>query len=476
VIKAVLIDREGKELAVARQRVPVTRPCPDHAEQDMTAVWEAVVRAASEITPQSLDDVEGVVTTAQGDGCWLVDAAGRPVGPAILWNDGRAHEIVENWRRTGLLDDAFRRSGSLSYPGLANAILRWLGEHDPERLQRSRWMLSCNGWLYLQLTGNISADLSDASNPFCDVVTRQYSPELLRLHGVEQHARLLPQFPSAQMPVAALSRPAAEALGVDAGLPVVMAPYDIVTTAIGSGCTTAGQGCLILGTTICPEVITTDSGRDGEPAGTTIALNEASLYLRAMPTLTGCEALDWAAATLRAEDLDDLSRMAAASMPGARGVLCLPYLSPAGERSPFLAPSARASLLGLSLTHTREDVARAVFEGLTFMIRDCFAVASSAPLARVTVCGGGSRSAFWCQLIADVCGCEVLRPDSTEIGARGAFFSALYATGRAGSLADVVEPYGFDGEVYRPASDEANTYADLFGKFVKFRQVVAATW
>ena len=476
VIKAVLIDGEGKELAVARQRVPVARPFADHAEQDMAAVWDAVVRAANEITRQSIDEVEGVVTTAQGDGCWLMDGAGNPVGPAILWNDGRAHEVVENWRHAGVIDSAFRHSSSVAYPGLANAILRWLEQHDPDRLQRARWMLSCNGWLYLRLTEEISADLSDASNPFCDVVTRQYSPELLRLYGVEQQARLLPEFPPAHMPVTALCRPAAEALGVRAGIPAVMAPYDIVSTAIGSGCTTAGQGCLILGTTICPEVITTDSGRDGVPAGTTIALNEAGLYLRAMPTLTGCEALDWAAGTLQCEDLDDLSRMAGTSVPGAHGVVCLPYLSPAGERSPFLAPSARASLLGLSLTHTREDVARAVFEGLTFMIRDCFAAASSEALARVTVCGGGSRSPFWCQLIADVCGCEVLRPYSNEIGARGAFFSALYAIGSRASLADVVQGCGVDGEVYRPALDQAGTYGNLFAKFLKLRETVAATW
>src|SRR5437588_506274 len=148
VVKAVLIDGEGKELSVARQRVPVARPFADHAEQDMPAVWEAVVRAANEITGQSGAELEGVVTTAQGDGCWLIDAEGRPVGPAILWNDGRAHELVEKWRRACVLDSAFRHSGSLAYPGLANAILHWLQEHDPDRLERTRWMLSCNGWLY----------------------------------------------------------------------------------------------------------------------------------------------------------------------------------------------------------------------------------------------------------------------------------------------------------------------------------------
>ena len=166
-----------------------------------------------------------------------------------------------------------------------------------------------------------------------------------------------------------------------------------------------------------------------------------------------------------------------ASVPGAHGVACLPYLSPAGERSPFLAPSARASLLGLSLTHTREDVARAIFEGLSFMIRDCFAAASAAPLARVVVCGGGSRSEFWCQLIADVCGCEVLRPYSSEIGARGAFFSALRATGRAASLADVVQRCGVDGRTVCRRTGTACTSIEACSiNSLRLREAVAVTW
>ncbi|NUQ29762.1 MAG: carbohydrate kinase [Acidobacteriaceae bacterium] len=475
-IKAVLLDDAGGELAVARQSVSITRPHPNHAEQDMAAVWDAVVKVATEITRQSLAEVEGMVTTAQGDGCWLVDDAGHPVGPAILWNDGRAHEVIESWRREGVIDAAFRRSGSIAYPGLANAVWRWLEEHDPDRLSRARWLLSCNGWLYLQLTGEVSADLSDASNPFCDIVERAYSPELLQLYGVEQLRHLLPEISSRQTPVAALRPSVADMLGVSAGIPVVMAPYDIVTTAMGSGCIKAGDGCVILGTTICPEVITTNSGRDGSPAGTTIALNDPALYLRAMPTLTGCEALDWATTLLQIDDLDHLSSMAEASVAGAHGVVCLPYLSPAGERSPFLAPSACATLHRLSLTHTRGDVARAIFEGLSFVVRDCFMAASAAPLARVAACGGGSRSEFWCQLIADVCECKVLRPYGSEIGVRGAFFSALCATGQATSMENAVLRYGVDGQLYLPAPGQSSAYRSLFANFVKLRQTLAGTW
>ena len=113
-IKAVLLDENGRELATARKNVPIARPQPNQAEQDMHAVWEATVCAAREITTQATTEIEGVVTTAQGDGCWLVDEAYCPVGPAILWNDGRAHQVTEHWQRDGVTDAAFRLSGSVA--------------------------------------------------------------------------------------------------------------------------------------------------------------------------------------------------------------------------------------------------------------------------------------------------------------------------------------------------------------------------
>ncbi len=475
VIKAVLLDAAGKELAVSRQSIAVSRPEPGHAEQDMDAVWKAVVSVGRAVAAESTEEIEGIVTTAQGDGCWLVDAAANPVGPAILWNDGRAHEIVESWRARGVIEQAFGLSGSVAYPGLANAIWSWLKTHDPDRLARARWLLSCNGWLHTKLTAQIAADLSDASNPFCDVAARSYSPELLRLYGLEEQARLLPEL-SRSTPVGELHDEAAEAMGLRAGMPIVMAPYDIVAMALGCGCFSAGQGCVILGTTICPEEITLNAQRNGPPAGTTIALDREGLYLRAMPTLTGCEALDWGAAMLRAERLEDLSRMAARAPAGANGVVCLPYLSPAGERAPFLAPAARASFLQLSHTHSRDDMARALFEGLTFVIRECFAAASASPLKRIWVCGGGSRSELWRQLIADVCRCEVLHPHASELGARGALFVALTAVGAASSWQEAAQRCVVHEDVYAPEEKRSARYDDLFERFLKLRNALAETW
>ena len=481
VIKAVLFDHSGAELGAARESVVVSRTLPGYAEQDMDAVWGAVLTATEAVLGRGEVEraaVEGIVCTAQGDGAWLVDANGRPTGPAVLWNDGRAAEIVERWRTGGALDAGFRLSGSVTYPGLPNAIWRWLAVHAPERLERARWSLTCNGWLHLRLTGDVRADISDASNPFFDVRARGYSAELLRLFQAEPQAHLLP--PVSELPRGSLLTEVAALLGLRPEIPVLMAPYDIAATATGCGSVEAGEGCLILGTTICAEVIVRDPELGRAPAGTTLALLPGAagerLYLRAMPTLTGCEALDWTASALRIASLYDLSALAEDATWGAANLVFLPYLSPAGERSPFLAPAARGSLHGLSLEHGRAEIARAVFEGLSFVICDCLAAATVIAPRRLTVCGGGSRSDLWCQLIADICGCEVLRPEASETGARGAFFYALVATGAASSLKDAVARCPILTRSFVPDPESQERYDALFRRFLRIREQVAPVW
>src|SRR5512147_1536125 len=121
VIKAVAFGDDGSELAVERKANEVLRPLPGFSEQDMNGTWNAVLAAVDAVKKQIVEPIRGIATTAQGDGCWLVDKNGSPVRNAILWNDGRAAEIVQKWEEDGILEQAFPISGSLSYPGLLNA-------------------------------------------------------------------------------------------------------------------------------------------------------------------------------------------------------------------------------------------------------------------------------------------------------------------------------------------------------------------
>src|SRR5581483_10152289 len=167
-VKAVAFEDDGTELAVVRRAVPIARPQPGWSEQDMHAVWRAVEETICEVVQRVGPDVRFLSLTAQGDGCWLIDDAGEPVGPAILWNDGRAAAFVEQWYRDGTLEQAFRLNGTVVFPGSQAAILRWLDEHDPQRIKRAKMAFYCKDWLALKLTGVAATDESDASFPFFD--------------------------------------------------------------------------------------------------------------------------------------------------------------------------------------------------------------------------------------------------------------------------------------------------------------------
>ncbi|MFI7703518.1 FGGY family carbohydrate kinase [Nonomuraea sp. NPDC049480] len=470
VIKAVVYDAAGAESAVARRETVVSRPAPGHAEQDMGAVWDAVAATVREVAAPA-DRVDFVAVTAQGDGCWLVGAAGEPTGPAILWNDARAAAAVDSWTREGLAAEAFRVNGSAAASGLPHAILSWLREHDPERLDRSATMLTCGGWIFAKMTGEPVADESDASAPFMDLRARAYSPGLMSMFGLEWAERLLP--PVRSRHVAELIPDAAEALGLPAGTPVVMAPYDIVTTALGAGAVTAGQACGILGTTLCTEVVVESPALEGEPIGITIAMPGG--YLRAFPTFAGTEVVQWTCRLLGLRDPAELGELAGRSAPGADGLAFLPYLSPAGERAPFSDPLARGAMLGMSFEHGREHVARAVLEGLTMVIKDCLVATGAAP-TELRVCGGGSASAAWLGLIADVTGLPVRRPADAEVGARGAYLVGLAATGAAPSIAAAATGHVRLRDAVEPGPDRQSLYARLFDDFLTLRGTSAVSW
>ncbi|MEU5686349.1 carbohydrate kinase [Streptomyces venezuelae] len=468
-IKSVVFDDQGNELAVSRLATEVQRRHPGWAEQDMDTVWNAVVYTVRNALSEITDPVWLVAFTAQGDGAWLVDAAGRPTGPAILWSDGRAGDILTRWEREGVLEEAYRRNGSLTCSGMPNAIFSWLGSHDPQRLAHSAASLTAAGWLFLRLTGVTATDESDASAPFLDHATGDYDPQIVALFGLTSYARLLPEVLGEHERISEITSEAAAQLGLPAGLPVVMAPYDIASTARGAGVVNPGQACGILGTTLCTEIVRKDVDTSGEPSGINIAYRGRERVLRAFPTLNGAEVLNWAARTLRVDGPPELAELAFGdSGPGARGLMFLPYLSPAGERAPFLDPRARGSFWGLSLEHTRADLARAVFDGLSLVLRDSL-VASRTSVTELRLCGGGANSAEWCALIADATGVPTARSGDTELGAKGAFLTGLVLSGAESSMHSAAAKYVRMRTSWEPDPERSAYYAELYESFLRWR-------
>jgi sugar (pentulose or hexulose) kinase len=345
----------------------------------------------------------------------------------------------------GTAERAYRRSGNMLFPGAAAPVLAYLQEHDPSTLEAAATAAYCKDAIGQQLTGVRATDASDASLPFFDPRTRRYDPALLDLYGVAEQARLLAPVDPSPAPLRPLTADGAALCGLPAGTPVHAGPFDLCATAIGAGLDRPGDALVIVGTTLGCGVLTDRSETAGPPAGMLLCMPRPDRWLRVMPAMVGTPSVEWLLALTgtRREEIDVLL---AASPPGANGVVCLPLLSPAGERAPFVDSAARGQFVGLSLETTRADLLRALCEGVAYATRHCLEAAGLGPSGRVVLGGGGVRSRGWRQILADVLGRPVLLGRQPEIGARGAAMAALDAAGvpydrAAWTRADgVVEP------------------------------------
>ncbi len=320
-VKSVLFDDDGREVKVARQGTVVTTPKAGWSEQDMYSVWDAVVHTVRQVVHGGEVEVSTVAVTGQGDGCWLVGEEGRPTGPAILWNDGRAAEIVDAWGASGALTEAFRINGNLAFAGTQSAILTWLHRHDPERLERSHKALYCDGWLFHRLTGQFAVEESDAASPFLDLAARSYSPAILEMFDMPWAQRLLPEVLSGPSRVDALLDQPATELRLPAGTSVVMAPFDIPATAIGIGAVSPGSANSILGTTLSTQVSVTGADTSGVVAGMTLPIGVGDTYTRSIPAMAGVGVVTWAMQLHRARQPQLAVRPGRLVGPGGTGVV-----------------------------------------------------------------------------------------------------------------------------------------------------------
>ncbi|MGP4015574.1 FGGY family carbohydrate kinase [Saccharopolyspora sp. 5N708] len=468
VVKSVGYAADGTELAVASRPTRVEHPRPGWAEQYMLDVWSAVADTVAELVSRLGAEVSALAITAQGDGCWLVDTAGRPTGPALLWNDARASSIAANWADSGLLADLFKINGSVGFAGLPHAQLSWLAEHEPARIDAAAKVLTCGGWLFHCLTGRLAWDVSEASNPFLDARTGQYSDTVLTELGLGWAGRLLPEAVDGEQRIAPLLAPAAERLGVPEGTPVVLGSYDVISTAIGAGVTEPGQACTILGTTICTEVISDSPKLQRTPVGMSLRTPMPGRWMLASATLAGTEVVEWTCRMLGLPNPEDLTELAEQAEPGSNGLLMLPYLSLGGERAPFYDPAARGSLHGLSLEHGPAEIARACLEGLAMVIRDCLRASTAQP-SELRVTGGGSANPLWRQVIADVTGLPVVRTTDEQAGARGAAVTAqALLAGR--DISEVARELVATSDPLPPIEANREYYDDAYGRFVRIRE------
>jgi len=429
--KATLFAADGSIVASTFAGYDTSYAQPNWAEQDahdwQMALFDStrwLMQAAHE-AGHSAGDVAVVSFSGHMNGALLVDAAGAPLRPAIIWADQRATAEADLIRERCGEAEVYRLTGSRISPAYSAAKLLWIKQHQPEIYRRTRWMLQAKDYAAFLFSDVIATDFSDASlTLLLDLAGRRWAERLLEQLGLDA-ALLPPIFPSAQV-IGNVTAQAAAATGLRAGTPVVIGGGDGACATVGAGAVRPGDAYNYIGSSSWVALTTAQPVLDPTRRTFNLAHLDPALNvaLGAMQTAGG--AFDWFERLLRCDREADplyaeLDVEAAEVPPGANGLLFLPYLL--GERSPHWNPLARGAFVGLAMPDGRGELARAVLEGVAFNLRAILDVLRAQDLAveSMRLIGGGGKSALWRQILADVYDLPVeqlnLPANATALGA-----------------------------------------------------------
>lgn len=484
VTKAVIFDIDGTQLSVARRRVPQSMPKARFVERDMEGLWRATaeaIREAIALSGRPAADIQAVAATAHGDGLYLLDEDKQPLGPGILSLDSRAGAIIDGWSQSKVFNEALVLTGQIPHVSAPSALLAWIKQHEPARFKRIRHVLGCKDWLRFCLTSTIGTDRTEASTSFSNVRTQTFSPDAMRLFGLEDVFEALPPMAHSADIAGYVTSAAATLTGLVAGTPVAFGLHDVTASALGIGGHVDQVISIVAGTYSINQVVSTDVRvdprwfcRNAIDAGrwNTMAISPASAanYDWFLDTL--CRRDQAAAIESGGSIHETLAHEIDAALLRPSTILFHPYLfgSPHGN-------VASSSFLGLHGWHDRGDMLKAVLEGIAFnhrthidALRDGFAFKE----ARLT--GGASRNPTFAQMFSNILDMPVMVTSTDEAAAFGAALCAGAAVGLYASVHDDPRDLSTTGRRYQPDPVRSAEFSRRFSLYCRIAETLKPVW
>jgi xylulokinase len=482
-VKLLVMDETGKVLGTVSKEYPVYYPQAGWAEQHPEDWWKATKEGIKEIlgkSGMSGESIHSIGLSGQMHGLVLLDEEEQVLMPAILWCDQRTQTECDyiNERLGKKLSEY---TGNQALTGFTAPKLLWVKRNRPQVYEQIRHMLLPKDYIRFKLTGEYATDVSDASGTLLfDVSKRQWSAEMLEF--LELAAEVLPTCYESTAITGKVTKNAALSTGLLPGVAVVGGGGDQACGAVGTGVVSAGIVSVALGTSgvvfACQEKYAVDS------------LNRLHSFCHANGKwhvmgvmLSAAACLKWwveQGCQLDSLGYDSLLLEAEKIAPGSEGLLFLPYLM--GERTPHSDPYARGAFIGLTMTHERAHMTRAILEGVSFGLKDSLKIIyqHNIPIQRIRVSGGGAKSRLWRQMLADILGLPVDVVNSVEGPAFGAAILAAVGHGSFGSVqeacdtiiktVDTVEP----NELARKKYEEMHLiYCSLYGTLKETFKVIS---
>nr|MBO2494294.1 xylulokinase [Clostridia bacterium] len=450
--KTALFDELGNTVASSTKEYPLYQPQIGWAEQEPEDWWNAAVESIREVLAKSgvnPSDVKGIGLTGQMHGMVLLDKEGKVLRPAIIWCDQRTQEECDQITEIIGRERLIEITANPALTGFTASKVMWVKNHQPEIFEKINKILLPKDYIRYRLTGEFATEVSDASGmQFLDVPKRTWSREIVDKLGIDFD--WLPDVYESPEVSGKVSQVAAQLTGLLPGTPVVGGGGDQAAGAVGNGIVKPGVISSTIGTSgvvfaFMDQVKIDPKGRvhtfchavpnTWHVMGVT---QGAGLSLQWMRNNFGGIERELA----KFMDVDPYVFMdaeAEKAVPGCQGLIYLPYLM--GERTPHLDPYAKGVFFGLSAKHGRNEMIRAVMEGVAYSLRDCLEIIKEmgVEVSEVRASGGGGKSKLWRQIQADVFNSPITTINSTEGPAFGAALLAGVGTGVYNSVPEACE-------------------------------------
>ncbi|QOV19936.1 xylulokinase [Blautia liquoris] len=467
-LKTLIMERNGKIIALSKCRYDVQSPMPGYMEQDPKIWWQACVQTIRDCLYKSginSDEIASLGFSGQMHGLVLLDNKKELIRPAILHNDARSgDEVKELYELLGMKNIQEHLMNPL-FTGSQITSLYWMKKNEVRQFRKIRYILSPKDYLLFRLTGVICTDYSDASATLLyDIKENRWWKKALECIGLSD-LRMAPVQESI-ISVGKVLEAAGEETGISKKTVVCVGGGDQVMQALGNGVVEPGKATVTIGSsgqifipTDCPV------GNPNYNMHTFCGAQENTWFSMGAILSAGLS-LKWAGSVLEVNDFAELSRRAELAPAGSGGILFLPYLN--GERTPHMNPMLRGGILGLNTKTGTNDFVRSVMEGVAFALREametCLQITPDPTLWIAS--GGGTQSNIWMEILADILGKPLYISKVEENAAVGAAITAGVGAGVYRNLKEgCKEVVSYQPDPVVPDVERIKQYEELYQIF-----------